>query len=301
MKKILMAEPNISEGRRLEVVTAVVDAVRAVPGVTVADYSSDADHNRSVISFIGAPEAVLAGAKALADRAYELIDMSVHQGEHPRQGAIDVCAFIPIRGVTSEEAVEVSRHFARYVGSQGIPVYYYEDAATRPERKSLPTLRKGEYEALEAKLSDPEWVPDEGPAVFNPKAGALVTGSRFPLIAFNANLRTTDLDVAKKIAKAVRYATGGYHSVRAMGFALEEKGMVQVSMNLINYTKTPIHRVLETIRAEAASHGVAVAETEIIGPLPLDAMQDIVRFYLQCHHFETEQILETALLRNNNQ
>lgn len=299
MKKILMAEPNISEGRRLDVVEAVVEAVRSVPGVTVVDYSSDADHNRSVISFIGAPEDVLAGAKALADKAYELIDMSVHHGEHPRQGAIDVCAFIPIRGVTSAEAVDVSREFGRFVGEKGIPVYFYEDAAVRPERKSLPALRKGEYEALAEKLQHPGWAPDEGPASFNPKSGALVTGSRFPLIAFNANLRTTDLEIAKQIARAVRYATGGYHSVRAMGFALEEKGMVQVSMNLINYTKTPIHRVLETIRSEAASHGVAVAETEIIGPLPLDAVQDIMRFYLQCHHFEIDQILETALLREN--
>ena len=298
MAKILMAEPNISEGRRLDIVEAVVAAVRSVPGVTVVDYSSDADHNRSVISFIGAPDAVLDGAKALADKTYELIDMSVQQGEHPRQGAIDVCAFIPIRGVTSEEAVDVSRAFGRYIGEKGIPVYFYEDAATRPDRKSLPVLRKGEYEALPEKLKDPAWAPDEGPAVFNAKSGALVTGSRFPLIAFNANLRTTDLEIAKKIAKAVRYATGGYHSVRAMGFALEEKGMVQVSMNLINYTKTPIHRVLETIRSEAASYGVAVAETEIIGPLPLDSVQDIIRFYLQAHHFEIDQILETALLQD---
>lgn len=297
MQKILMAEPNISEGRRLEVVEAIVAAVKAVPGVTVVDYSSDADHNRSVISFIGSPEAVLAGAKALADRTYELIDMSIHHGAHPRQGAIDVCAFIPIRGLSSEEAVAVSRQFGAYVGSKGIPVYFYEDAATRPERTSLPALRKGEYEALPEKLKDPAWAPDEGPAAFNSKSGALVTGSRFPLIAFNANLRSTDVEIAKKIARAVRSATGGYHSVRAMGFALEEKGMVQVSMNLINYTKTPIHRVLETIRSEAASYGVAVAETEIIGPLPLDALRDIVRFYLQTHDFEVEQILETALLR----
>lgn len=299
MQKILMAEPNISEGRRLEIVEAIVEAVRAVRGVTVADYSSDADHNRSVISFLGEPEAVLEGAKALADRTYELIDMSTHHGEHPRQGAIDVCAFIPIRGVDTGEAVEIARRFGRYVGEKGVPVYYYEDAATRPERKSLPALRKGEYEALPEKLKDPAWAPDEGPAEFNPKAGVLVTGSRFPLIAFNANLRTTDLSIAKAIARAVRLSSGGYHSVRAMGFALEEKAMVQVSMNLINYTKTPVHRVLETIRSEAARYGVAVAETEIIGPLPLDSVEEMIRFYLQAHDFKTEQILETALLGGN--
>jgi glutamate formiminotransferase len=296
MQKILMAEPNISEGRQLEVVEEVVDAVRRTPGATLVDYSSDADHNRSVITFIGAPGAVLAAAKALADTAFRLIDMSVHQGAHPRQGAIDVCAFIPIRGMTTDEAVEISREFGRYVGGLGVPVYYYEDAAVRPERASLPAIRKGEYEALAAKLEDPEWTPDEGPAVFNPKAGAMVTGSRFPLIAFNVNLNTHDLGIAKTIARAVRYAAGGYHSVRAMGFALEEKGMVQVSMNLINYSKTPLHRVLETVRSEAARYGVTVAGTEIIGPIPLEALQEIVRFYVQAHDFEIDQVVETALI-----
>jgi glutamate formiminotransferase len=196
----------------------------------------------------------------------------------------------------SAEAVEISREFGRYVGSLDVPVYYYEDAATRPDRKSLPKIRKGEYEALEAKLADPDWTPDEGPAVFNPQAGALVTGSRFPLIAFNVNLRSQDLDMAKTIAKAVRYASGGYHSVRAMGFPLEEKDMVQVSMNLINYKKTPVHRVLQTIRSEADRYGVAVAGTEIIGPIPLDALEEMIRFYLQAHEFEIHQVVETALL-----
>jgi glutamate formiminotransferase len=294
--KILMAEPNISEGSRLDVVEEIVNAVREVPGVTLVDYSSDADHNRSVITFIGAPDAVLVGAKALADSAYRLIDMRTHTGAHPRQGVIDVCAFIPIRGMKSEEAVEISRSFGQYVGGLGVPVYYYEDAATRPKRRSLPAIRKGEYEALEAKLADPDWAPDEGPAVFNPRAGALVTGSRFPLIAFNVNLRSQDLGIAKTIAKAVRHATGGYHSVRAMGFPLEEKDMVQVSMNLINYSKTPVHRVLETIRSEADRHGVVIAGTEIIGPIPLDALEEIVRFYLQAHEFEIHQVVETALL-----
>ncbi|MCB9135289.1 MAG: glutamate formimidoyltransferase [Anaerolineales bacterium] len=296
MKQILMAEPNISEGRDLDLVQQVVAAVRAVPGVTVADYSSDADHNRSVISFLGEPAAVLEGAKALALKTYELIDMAHQHGEHPRQGAIDVCAFIPIRNVTSAEAVEIAKQFGKFVGGLGVPVYFYEDAATRPERKSLPDLRKGEYEGLAAKLADPAWAPDEGPAVFNAKSGALVTGSRFPLVAFNANLRTTDLTIAQNIAKAVRHLSGGYRYVRGLGFPLEEKGMVQVSMNLLNYTKTPIHRVLETIRSEAARYGVAVAETEFIGPVPMDAVQEIVRFYLQCHDFKSEQVLEMALL-----
>ncbi len=299
MNPILMAEPNISEGRDLEVVEAIVDAVRETPGVTLVDYSSDPDHNRSVITFIGSPEDVLAGAKALAEQAFARIDMSRHEGEHPRQGAVDVCAFIPIRGVSVEEAVAVSRQFGEFVGALGVPVYFYEEAATRLERVSLPKIRKGEYEALEEKLQDPNWAPDAGPARFNPKSGAMVTGSRFPLIAFNVNLKTTDLEVAQTIAKNVRHINGGYRFVRGMGFALEEKQMVQVSMNLVNYTQTPIHRVLETIRSEAARYGVAVAGTEIIGPIPLDALHEVVRFYLQAHEFEVEQIVETALLRES--
>jgi glutamate formiminotransferase len=192
--------------------------------------------------------------------------------------------------------VEIARKFGAWLGSRGVPVYYYEDAATRPERQSLPKIRKGEYEALEEKLRDRAWEPDEGPAEFNPAAGATVTGSRFPLIAFNVNLRTDDLEVAKTIARAVRHINGGFKAVRGMGFALEERDMVQVSMNLVNYTETPIHRVLETVRSEAARYGVAVAGTELIGPVPLDALEEVVRFYLQVHDFTTEQVLETALL-----
>lgn len=296
MSEVLMCEANVSEGRRLDVVEELVDAVRNVEGVSIADYSSDADHHRSVITFLGPPERVLEGAQALAALALAKIDMREHSGEHPRQGALDVVPFIPLRGVSTERAVEIARAFGEWLGGQGVPVYYYEDAATRPERQSLPKIRKGEYEALEEKLKDPEWAPDAGPAEFNPKAGATVTGARFPLIAFNVNLRTEDLEMAKTIARAVRHINGGYKAVRGMGFALEEKKMVQVSMNLVNYTETPIHRVLETVRSEAARYGIAVAGTELIGPVPLDALEEVVRFYLQTHEFKTEQVVETALL-----
>ncbi|MCP4427275.1 MAG: glutamate formimidoyltransferase [Chloroflexi bacterium] len=299
MKKILMCEPNISEGRNLELVEQVVDEVRATPGATLVDYSSDPDHNRSVITYIGEPGAVLEASKKLAAKAYELIDMHTHQGAHPRFGAVDVAAFIPIRGLTSEEAVETARAFGQYVGGLGVPVYYYEDAATRPARKSLPKIRKGQYEGLAEKLKDPEWAPDEGPAAFNAKSGALVTGSRFPLVAFNVNLNTTDVEIANKIARAVRHINGGFRYVRGMGFALEDKGLVQVSMNMINYKKTPLPRVLETIRREAARYGVTVVGTEIIGPLPLDALEEVVKFYMQTHDFAVEQIVEMALLQNN--
>ena len=296
MAKVLMCKANISEGRRKEVLERVAEAVRGVPGVTLADWSGDPDHNRAVYTLLGPPEAVLEGAKALAESALELIDMTVHEGEHPRQGAVDVVPFIPLREIETQEAVEVARAFGRWLGGKGVPVYYYEYAATRPERESLPKIRKGQYEALPEKLKDDEWVPDEGPAEFNPRSGATVTGARFPLVAFNVNLQTDDLEIAQTIARAVRHINGGYRFVRGMGFALEDKGMVQVSMNLTNYTQTPIHRVLETVRSEAARYGVAVAGTELIGSVPLGALEEVVRFYLQNHEFSTEQVVETALI-----
>lgn len=296
MKKILLCEPNISEGRNRDIIEQVAAAVRAVDGVKLIDYSSDPDHNRSVYSYVGEPEAVLEATKRLAVTAFDLIDMRHHKGSHPRQGAVDVAGFIPVRGVETSEAVEIARQLGRYVGGLGVPVYYYEDAATRPERKNLPDIRKGEYEALEAKLKLPEWAPDEGPAEFNAKSGALVTGARFPLIAFNVNLRTNDVSIADKIAKAIRHVSGGYRYVRAMGLLLEDKDMAQVSMNVINYSKTPIARVLETVRAEAARYGVTIAGAEIVGPVPLAALEDVARYYLQAHDFASEQVIELALI-----
>jgi len=296
MSEVLMCKANVSEGRREDLVEGFVEAVRRVEGVTVANYSSDPDHNRSVITFLGNPESVLEGARALATAVLPVVDMREHSGEHPRMGALDVVPFIPLRGVETERAVEVAREFGRWLGGQDVPVYYYEDAATRPERQSLPKIRKGQYEALEEKLADPDWAPDEGPATFNARSGATVTGARFPLVAFNVNLRTTDIQIAQTIARAVRHINGGYRYVRGMGFALDDRGMVQVSMNLVNYQGTPIPRVLETIRSEAARYGVQVAGTELIGSVPLGALEEVARHYLQCHDFRIDQIVETALL-----
>ena len=296
MKQVLLCEPNISEGRELEVVEQVLEQIRQVQGIKILDISSDADHHRSVFTYLGEPEAVLEASKGMAAKAFELIDMSRHQGSHPRMGAVDVVPFIPVRGLKTEEAVEFARRFGNFVGEMGVPVYYYEDAATRPERATLPKIRKGQYEALEEKLKDPAWAPDEGPAVFNPKAGAMATGVRFPLLAFNVNLRTSDLSIADRIARAVRHINGGYRHVRAIGLELEGTGMVQVSMNLVNYSKTPIPRVLETIRSEAARYGVNVAGAELIGPVPLGALEEVLKHYLQVHDFSMDQIIETALL-----
>lgn len=296
MRQILMCTPNISEGRDQQIIDQVVAVVRATRGIRMLEVTPDPDHNRTVIGYLGDPEAVLQATQALATRALALIDMARHHGSHPRLGAVDVVPFVPIRGIDVQGALNIARRFGRFVGNLGVPVYYYEDAATRPERASLTAIRKGEYEGLPGKLADPAWQPDEGPAVFNAKSGALVTGVRFPLIAFNVNLRSADLAIAERIAKAVRHINGGYRHVRAIALALEDRGMVQVSMNLTNYTKTPIHRVLETIRSEAARHGVSVAGTEIVGPIPLGALEEVVRHYLQAHDFTLDQIIETALL-----
>ncbi len=296
MHKILMAEPNISEGRRQDAILKMVTAAQAVPGATVMDYSSDADHNRSVITIIGEPRAVLEAAKALARLAFELIDMSRHSGEHPRQGAVDVCAFIPIRNVSDQEALQVCRQFAAYVGDLGVPVYYYEAAASGSQAKRLPDLRRGGYEALAAKLADPAWRPDEGPAEFNARSGAMVTGTRLPLVAFNANLNTSDIKIATEIARAVRYVSGGFRYVRALGIMLHERGIAQVSMNLLDYRRTPISRVLQAVRAEADRYGVRVIETEIIGPVSVEMLVDVARHYLQAHELSPGQVVEMAVL-----
>ena len=296
MKKILLCEPNISEGIDLALVNEVLEQVRQFPEIKILDVASDADHNRSVFTYLGEPHTVLQATKALAQKALELIDMRQQHGSHPRMGAVDVVPFIPVRGMEIGEAVEISREFGRFIGSLGVPVYYYEKAAQRPDRLNLPDIRKGQYEALEAKLKDPAWVPDEGPTIFNAKAGGLVTGVRFPLVAFNINLQTADVTIAERIAKAVRHINGGFRYVRAMGLALEDKGQVQVSMNLVNYSKTPIPRVLETVRAEARRYGVQIVGTELVGPVPLEALEEVLKCYLQAHDFKMDQIIENALL-----
>jgi glutamate formiminotransferase / 5-formyltetrahydrofolate cyclo-ligase len=294
--KIISSVPNISEGRDAALIEDVLGRIRAVKGVKVTECSSDPNHNRSVFTYLGPPEAVLEATCAMAARSVELIDMTKHHGSHPRQGAVDVVPFIPIRGVETTEAVAISKRFGKFLGGLGVPVYYYEDSATRPERTLLTSIRKGEYEALEGKLKLPEWVPDEGPSRFNAKSGATVTGARFPLIALNVNLRTTDVGIAQTIARGVRYINGGYRFVRAIGLAIEGQGMVQVSMNLTNYLKTPIPRVMETIRSEAARYGVLVAGAELVGPVPLGALEEPLRHYLQLHSFSLSQIIENNLL-----
>lgn len=279
--KLLLAEVNISEGSNSNIINEVKDSLLKNNNTKLIDLNSDKDHNRTVFTYIGEPEDVLEGTKRLAAKAIELIDMRNHKGSHPRMGAVDVVPFIPAKNVNIEEAVEIAKEFGNYLGSLGVPVYYYEDAASKPERKSLVNIRKGQYEGLQEKMKDENWKPDEGPFEFNAKSGATVTGCRFPLVAFNVNLNTEDIKVAKKIVKAVRAVTGGFQGVRAIALEIPEKKQVQVSMNLINYKKSPIHRVYETIKLELTRYNVSIADTELVGPIPMAALEEVLKFYLK--------------------
>lgn len=290
--KILQCVPNFSEGRD----PGFLRAMKAVLGqypVKILDLSMNRDHNRADATFLGAPEAVEAAAMAVASRALELIDMRTHKGSHPRMGAVDVVPFIPIRGVTMVEAVDIARRFGRaFAEKHQIPVFFYEEACTTEERRSLSDIRKGEYEGMPRKLQDPAWTVDAGPQQLNERSGVTAVGARMPLIAFNINLHTNDPEIAKKIAHAVRHVSGGLRFVRAIGLRLEDRGIVQVSMNLLNYHKTPIHRALELVKIEAARYGVLVKDCELVGMVPIEAMEEVVSYYLQIPGFRSRQVIE---------
>ena len=293
---IIECIPNVSEGRRPEVVERLVAAIRAVPGVRLLDYSSDASHNRSVLTLVGDREPVKAAVLALFEQAVAAIDLRGHKGEHPRLGAVDVVPFVPIDGVTMEACVELAREVGAAVAERfGVPVYLYEEASGNPARKNLEDIRRGEFEGLAAKMGSSGWTPDFGPAVPHPSAGASVIGARMPLIAYNINLNTDRVDVAKKIAAAIRHSSGGMRYVKAAGFKLEDRNLAQVSMNLTNYQKTPIFRVFEIVKREAERHGVSILESEIIGLVPSAALTSAAEFYLQLERFGGDQILENKL------
>ena len=294
--KLLECVPNISEGRDQEKIASLAEEVKKHKGVKLLDFSSDKDHHRSVFTFIGAPESIKDAAFSLAMKAIDLIDMRKHKGGHPRLGAVDVVPFVPIQGMEMEEAVQIAHEFGKGLGRREIPVFFYEEAAIHPERKDLPSVRKGEYEELQVKLMDLRWKPDEGPAQFNPKSGATVVGARFPLVAYNVNLKTNDLSLAKEIAKMVRFKDGGFPHVRAMGVDLKEKGIVQVSMNLTNYRVTSIPKVYEFIKEEALKKRIEIEGSEIVGLIPLGALEGIAQYYLQCPPFSVRQIIEQRIL-----
>lgn len=295
-RQLVECVPNFSEGRRRDVIEAIADEVRHVAGARLLDVQSDESHNRCVLTFVGDLRAVTHAALASARRAVELIDMTAHRGEHPRLGAVDVIPFVPIAGVRMDECVAAAHRLGQQIWETlRVPVYFYAEAATRPQRRQLPDIRKGEFEGLVAKMADPDWAPDVGASMPHPTAGATVVGARRPLIAYNINLTTADVDVAKKIAKAVRESSGGLLHVQAMG-VVSESGRAQVSMNLLDYATTPMHQVYERVRAEAARYGVEIQESEVVGLIPLDAVVDAARFYLRLRGFHQQQILETHLM-----
>ncbi len=297
MTKIVECVPNFSEGQRQEVIEAIAKEIERVEKVKLLAYESDKDHNRSVFTFVGEPAGVQKAAFHAISKASELIDLNKHKGEHPRIGAADVVPFIPISEVTIDDCVNIAKALGQEVAEKlKIPVFLYEHAATRPDRKNLANIRRGEYEGLkEAILKDPSRKPDFGPSKLHPTAGASVIGARMPLIAYNVNLNCDDINIARSIAKAVRHSSGGLRHVKALGLEIKERGVVQVSMNLTNYKITPVHRVFEMIKSEAARYGVDILGSEVIGLIPMDALVDVADFYLRIENFNKSQILENRL------
>jgi glutamate formiminotransferase / 5-formyltetrahydrofolate cyclo-ligase len=297
VKKIIECVPNFSEGRDLDKIEKIVNPFRGKDGVKLLDYQRDEDHNRLVVTVVGEPEAVKKAVIEAIGVAVEVIDLRVHQGQHPRMGACDVVPYIPIKNVSVEEAVKLANETAKEVSEKySLPIFMYEKAATSPQRENLANVRKGEFEGMTQKMSQPEWVPDYGPHQAHPSAGATAVGVRMPLVAFNVNLGTDNLEIASKIAKNVRFIGGGLRFCKAMGVELKERGIVQVSMNMTDYTKTALYRAYELIKIEARRYGVSVVGTEIIGLLPMEALIDTAVYYLGVEDFSMDQILETRIM-----
>lgn len=295
MKRV-MCIPNYSEGRDLEKVEKIADCFRAKEGLKLVDYQPDKDHNRTVVEVIGEPKAVMDAVIASVKVAQEVIDMTKHSGGHPRMGAVDVVPFIPITECTTEECVEYAKEVGKAIGELGIPVYLYEDAATKPERKNLAKVRKGQYEGFFEKIKEDGWEPDFGPREMNAKSGCTAVGARFHLVAFNVNLNTDKVEIAEAISKKIRHIGGGLRFVKAIGLPLEERHQTQVSMNLVNFEKTRIYQALEMVKSEARRYGVSVYGTEIIGMVPLQALVDSAAYYMQVENFRADQIIETLLI-----
>jgi glutamate formiminotransferase len=297
MRTVIECVPNISAGRDPDVVSEIAEAVREIRGVRLLDVSSDAAHNRSVLTFVADEEGIRDGVRALFDATLPRIDLTRHSGEHPRMGAVDVVPVIPIRGTSVEKCVALSRELGAEIAERHhVPVYLYEDSATSEKRRNLADVRKGQFEGFAEKMKAPEWKPDFGPQAPHPTAGVVAVGARAPLIAYNINLGTRDVAVADRIAKAIRHLGGGFRYVKAMGVELAERGQVQVSINLTNYRKTPIHRVFECVRSEAERHGVPIVGSEIVGLCPADALVLTAEHYLRLEKFTAEQVLELRLL-----
>ena len=295
--RIVECVPNFSEGRRKEVIDAIANAIRSTPNITLLDVEYNADHNRSVITFVGEPESVKMAALAGAAKAVELIDLTQHKGEHPRMGAVDVVPFVPISGVTMDDCVKLAKEFGKEFSEKyQVPVFLYEEAASRPERRNLADVRSGEFEGLRGEIGkNPARKPDYGPDRIHPTAGATAVGAREVLIAYNVNLGTADVSVAKKVAHQVRGRDGGLAYVKALGFELKERGIVQVSMNMTNFRKSQLFKAFELVKLLSGRQGVPVVASEIVGLVPMDALVDSAEFYLALENFSPEQVLEKKL------
>lgn len=298
LSRIMECVPNFSEGRNKEIIEKIVDAFRGKDGVRLLDYSSDADHNRTVVTVVGEPEQLGNAVVAAVGIAKDLIDMNKHEGQHPRMGATDVIPFIPIRNVTEEEAIDLSKRVGKEIGEKyEIPVFLYEKSASMPHRQNLADVRKGQYEGMAEKMKDLEkWTPDFGPTAPHATFGVVAVGARMPLCAFNVNLSTPDLAIATAIAKKVRHIGGGLRFCKAMGVELTERHQTQVSMNLTDYTRTTIYSAFEMVKMEAKRYGVSVVGSEVIGLIPMQALVDCAEYYLGIENFSPDQIIENRIM-----
>jgi glutamate formiminotransferase len=293
MEKILECVPNFSEGRDLKIVEQIVDPFRKKDGVKLLDFQTDEDHNRSVVTVVGNPDALKQAVVESMGIAIDLIDMRTHSGQHPRMGAIDVVPFIPVKNITVDEAITVSKAVAKQVAdAYQLPVFLYEQSAAKPERRNLATVRKGQFEGMAQKIKQPDWAPDYGPAEIHPSAGVAAMGARMPLVAYNVNLDTNDIEIANQIARSVRHISGGLRYCKGIGIELKDRGIVQVSLNMTDYTRTALYRVFELIKIEARRWGVNVVGSEVIGLVPMQALIDCAEYYLGIEGFSMEQVLE---------
>lgn len=296
MNKIMECVPNFSEGRDLQKIDKIVAPFRSKQGVKLLDYSNDEDHNRLVVTVVGEPEPLRDAVLEAIGVAVELIDLNHHQGQHPRMGAVDVVPFIPIRGVTMEEAVALSKEVGEEVARRyNLPVFLYEKSASAPHRENLAAVRKREFEGMAEKIKLPEWHPDFGPAERHPTAGTVAIGARMPLVAYNINLNTPSLEIAHDIAKKIRFIGGGLRYCKAMGVELKDRGITQVSINMTDYTRTALYRAFELVRVEARRYGVSIVGSEIIGLVPMAALIDTASYYLGLENFSMEQVLEARM------
>ncbi len=297
MNKIMECVPNFSEGRDLQKIDKIVAPFRGKQGVKLLDYSNDEDHNRLVVTVVGEPEPLRDAVLEAIGVAVELIDLNHHQGQHPRMGAVDVVPFIPIRNVTMEEAVALSKEVGKEVAKRyNLPVFLYEKSASAPHRENLAAVRKGEFEGMAEKIKQPEWHPDFGLAERHPTAGTVAIGARMPLVAYNINLNTPSLEIAHDIAKKIRFIGGGLRYCKAMGVELKDRGITQVSINMTDYTRTALYRAFELVRIEARRYGVSIVGSEIIGLVPMEALIDTASYYLGLENFSLRQVLEARIM-----